>query len=154
MLIFSQTMFHFAPQVFDLWGFFILNEVIMETNDQQPKKYTCIKTTVIQGKKITIGDESPPLVMSQARPLQNGGFITFDEDAAQCIRHLTNKQTEVQTEVQTDAPENTGALNSELTPVADSEAVESKTGSHSDDQSSHEGPLSTSSVSVGFEKGD
>ncbi len=55
--------------------------------------YTVIKATRIGSEKKEIGDEVE-LVMSQARPLQHGGFITFDKEAGAAIRKLIKAESE------------------------------------------------------------
>lgn len=64
----------------------------------ETKKYTCIKATTMRHKKITIGEEVE-LTDEQARPLQHGGFITFDEEAAKCIRRLAGIDESVSDDV-------------------------------------------------------
>ena len=51
------------------------------------KTYYVIKPTTIASKKVSIGDVVS-LSDQQARPLHNGGFVTFDGVAAKRITEL------------------------------------------------------------------
>lgn len=64
----------------------------------QKRTWYVIKPTMFERKKVDIGDELE-LTHSQARPLQNGGFITADKNAVECIKGLLqqNKDLKVKT---------------------------------------------------------
>ncbi len=66
----------------------------------ETKKYTCIKPTTHRHEKISVGDEME-LTPEQARPLQHGGFITFDEEAAKCVRLLAKGEEETAVDSET-----------------------------------------------------
>ncbi len=116
----------------------------MENNDVA-KKYTCIRPTVIQQAKITVGDEVE-LFESQARPLKNGGFITFDEDAAKCIQKLVKGDSEPDMNAEVEMPEVSEAI----------EAVNEITSSENDtrDQTVSSSAFLLQNKAVGYETGD
>jgi hypothetical protein len=99
----------------------------------ETQTYTCIKPTTHQYQKITVGDEIE-LTPEQARPLQHGGFITFDEAAAKCIRQLAkgDEQDTVDQDINTTADD----LDNEASETTSTESRR------------------VPSVSVGYEKGD
>lgn len=98
---------------------------------------TCIKPLVINGQRLSVGDEIN-LVESQARPLQNGGFVTLDIAAGELIRELLQEDSEAEVDID----------------ISEGEVAEVVTENERSEQRSDVLPRQPNPTQIGYEAGD